>query len=93
MTLKITTLAAAALLAIAPTTRLSAQTSIETLRQTFLNPPNDAKPMMRWWWFGVAAEKPEILRELQQMKADNIGGVELALKRPRQRPLPLPGHA
>ena len=24
---------------------------------------------MRWWWFGAAVVKPEILRELQQMKA------------------------
>jgi hypothetical protein len=83
MTFKIATLAAAAFLAVAPAGHLSAQTSIETLRKTFLNPPNDAKPMMRWWWFGVAAEKPEILRELQQMKADNIGGVELAFVYPQ----------
>lgn len=34
--------------------------------------------MVRWWWFGPAVEKPEILRELQQMKADGIGGAELA---------------
>jgi len=38
--------------------------------------------MMRWWWFGTAVEKPEILRELQQMKADGIGGVELAFVYP-----------
>ena len=34
--------------------------------------------MVRWWWFGSAVEKPEILRELQQMRADGIGGAELA---------------
>jgi hypothetical protein len=83
MKITLRTLAAAALLAVAPTSYISAQTSIETLRKTFLSPPNDAKPMMRWWWFGVAAEKPEILRELQQMKADNIGGVELAFVYPQ----------
>jgi hypothetical protein len=38
--------------------------------------------MVRWWWFGAAVEKPEILRELQQMKADNIGGAELAFVYP-----------
>ena len=38
--------------------------------------------MMRWWWFGVAVEKPEILRELQQMKTDGIGGAELAFVYP-----------
>ncbi len=39
--------------------------------------------MVRWWWFGIAAERPEILRELQQMKADGIGGVELAFEYPQ----------
>lgn len=38
---------------------------------------------MRWWWFGVAADTPEILRELEQMKADGIGGVELAFVYPQ----------
>ncbi|WP_035349833.1 glycosyl hydrolase [Edaphobacter aggregans] len=83
MTLKIAAIAAAVLLAGASTTHTSAQTSIATLHQTFLNPPNDAKPMMRWWWFGTAVEKPEILGELQQMNADGIGGVELAFVYPQ----------
>ena len=61
---------------------LYAQTSIEALKSNFKNPPADAKPMMRWWWFGTAVEKPEILRELQQMKADGIGGAELAFVYP-----------
>jgi hypothetical protein len=38
--------------------------------------------MVRWWWFGAAVEKPEILHELQQMKADGIGGAELAFVYP-----------
>jgi hypothetical protein len=38
--------------------------------------------MVRWWWFGAAVEKSEILRELEQMKADNVGGVELAFVYP-----------
>ena len=39
--------------------------------------------MMRWWWFGLAVDKPEIRRELEQMKADGIGGVELAFVYPQ----------
>ncbi len=39
--------------------------------------------MMRWWWFGIAVEKSEIRRELEQMKADGIGGVELAFVYPQ----------
>jgi hypothetical protein len=52
--------------------------SVETLRKDFLNPPDASKPMVRWWWFGPAVVKPEILRELTQMKADGLGGAELA---------------
>ena len=54
-----------------------------TLKQQFQNPPANSKPMVRWWWFGLAVEKPEILRELQQMKADGIGGAELAFVYPQ----------
>lgn len=38
--------------------------------------------MVRWWWFGPAVTKPEILHELQQMQADGIGGAELAFVYP-----------
>src|ERR1700737_15456 len=55
---------------------------VQSLEQGFRNPPADARPMVRWWWFGTAVEKPEILRELQQMKADGIGGAELAFVYP-----------
>ncbi|QMV18011.1 hypothetical protein GOB94_04390 [Granulicella sp. 5B5] len=56
--------------------------SLPQLEQGFLNPPNSAKPMVRWWWFGPAVVKPEILHELEQMKADGIGGAELAFVYP-----------
>ncbi len=56
--------------------------SLQSLEQGFLNPPDSAKPMVRWWWFGAAVVKPEILRELEQMKADGIGGAELAFVYP-----------
>jgi hypothetical protein len=54
--------------------------SLASLRAGFANPPNEARPMVRWWWFGPAVVKPEILRELQQMKADGIQGAELAFE-------------
>jgi len=56
--------------------------TLQQLRGNFLHPPDNAKPMVRWWWFGPAVTKPEILRELQQMKADGIGGAELAFVYP-----------
>jgi hypothetical protein len=82
---KLATLAAVSLsLTLVPV--LLAQTpapSLETLHKGFLNPPNEARPMVRWWWFGTAVVKPEILRELQQMKADGIQGAELAFEYPQ----------
>jgi len=58
------------------------QATVARLQQTFVSPPDDARPMVRWWWFGAAVTRPEILRELQQMKADGIGGAELAFVYP-----------
>src|ERR1035437_1488259 len=48
--------------------------NIAEIYQKVITPPDDARPMVRWWWFGTAVEKPEILHELEQMKADGIGG-------------------
>ena len=50
---------------------------IDDLRKNFQHPPNDARIMMRWWWFGPAVTKPEIERELRVMKDGGIGGVEV----------------
>ncbi len=71
MALKATpTLALAALLA-------CGTAHAQTFEQRFQTPPDDARVMMRWWWFGPAVEKPELLREMQQMKAAGIGGFEI----------------
>jgi alpha-L-rhamnosidase len=51
--------------------------SVAAVRAGFISPPDDSKPMMRWWWFGPAVEKNELARELRAMKAGGIGGVEL----------------
>ncbi len=47
------------------------------IRNGFATPPADARPMMRWWWFGPAVEKTELARELRVMKAGGIGGAEI----------------
>jgi hypothetical protein len=41
------------------------------------SPPDDAKPMMRWWWFGPSVVKPELEREILAMKAGGFGGFEI----------------
>ena len=50
---------------------------LATLHQSFAHPPDNSRIMMRWWWFGPAVTKPELQRELEQMKAAGIGGVEI----------------
>jgi hypothetical protein len=50
---------------------------ISALQHAFEDPPADAKPMMRWWWFGPAVTHEELERELQAMDAAGIGGVEI----------------
>lgn len=54
-----------------------AQSSVAQLEKTFQSPPDNARVMMRWWWFGPAVTKPELLRELEQMKAGGFGGFEI----------------
>ena len=53
------------------------ETSLAALRHGFATPPMDARPMMRWWWFGPAVEPGELARELRTMKAGGLGGVEI----------------
>src|SRR5690348_3963315 len=57
--------------------------TVAQLAESFAHPPDDCRIMMRWWWFGPAVTKPEIQRELEQMKAAGIGGVEIATLYPQ----------
>jgi len=50
---------------------------IDDLQRSFLNPPDDTRIMMRWWWFGPAVTKPELEREMHVMKDAGIGGFEV----------------
>src|SRR5947207_7567669 len=54
----------------------SAQT-VADARRGFENPPDYARIMMRWWWFGPAITKPELEREMRMMKEGGIGGFEV----------------
>ncbi len=47
------------------------------LRQVFDAPPDDARVMMRWWWFGPAVTPAGLDRDLQAMKDAGLGGVEV----------------
>src|SRR5436190_3801825 len=50
---------------------------IDDLQRSFMNPPDDARIMMRWWWFGPAVTKAELEREMRVMKEGGIGGFEV----------------
>jgi hypothetical protein len=51
--------------------------SVAAVQQGFLDPPDDARILMRWWWFGPAVVKPELQREILAMKSGGIGGFEI----------------
>src|SRR5437763_634039 len=51
--------------------------NVADVRRGFENPPEDARIMMRWWWFGPAVTKPELEREMRLMKDGGIGGFEV----------------
>jgi hypothetical protein len=55
----------------------AADTDIEAVRRSFENSPDDARIMMRWWWFGPGVTKAEIERELRAMKSGGMGGAEV----------------
>ncbi|HYM10873.1 MAG TPA: glycosyl hydrolase [Bryobacterales bacterium] len=51
--------------------------SVADLYQAFERPPDDARILMRWWWFGPAVTRPELEREMRLMKEGGIGGFEV----------------
>ena len=50
---------------------------VEPLQQSFQQPPEEARIMVRWWWFGPAITKPGLEREMRRMKEGGIGGFEV----------------
>ncbi len=49
----------------------------DAFARTLAAPPDETRPMMRWWWFGPAVEKQELDRELRVMQKAGVGGVEI----------------
>jgi hypothetical protein len=48
--------------------------SVSDLRRGFERPPDDARMMVRWWWFGPSVTKPELEREMRFMKEAALAG-------------------
>ena len=55
---------------------------VAEVERLFARPPDDARIMMRWWWFGPSVSRAEIEAELRRMKDGGIGGFELAVVYP-----------
>src|SRR5262245_824153 len=51
--------------------------NVTDLQRGFERPPDDARIMMRWWWFGPSVTKAELEREMRLMKEGGIGGFEV----------------
>src|SRR6516164_5084271 len=56
---------------------LAQPSTLVELKRSFENPPDDARIMVRWWWFGPSVTKPELEREMRFMKEGGIGGFEV----------------
>ena len=50
---------------------------VAELLRDFQHPPDDARIMVRWWWFGPSVEKAELEREMRAMKEGGMGGFEV----------------
>ena len=59
------------------TVRLVTAGPLDDLQAAFATPPDDARIMMRWWWFGPTVEKAQLEREMRLMKEGGIGGFEV----------------
>jgi len=70
-------IALSVLLAVAVAMSPAAPASLADLRLGFQHPPDDARIMVRWWWFGPAVTIAELEREMRLMKEGGIGGFEV----------------
>jgi hypothetical protein len=64
---------------------------IDQLQSSFNQPPDDARIMVRWWWFGPAVTKSELEREMNVMKQGGIGGFDVEPTYPLALDGELPG--
>ena len=65
--------------------------NVAELRRGFETPPDDARIMVRWWWFGPSVTKAELEREMRLMKEGGIGGFEVQATYPLEVDNPAKG--
>ena len=60
----------------------TARPGLAAIRRSFAAPPDESRPMVRWWWFGPSVTREEIEAEMRRMKEGGFGGFELAVVYP-----------
>jgi hypothetical protein len=48
-----------------------------SLRESFITPPDSAKPRVYWWWLYNRINKESITRDLEEFRMKGISGVNL----------------
>lgn len=66
-------------------------TKPDVLRESFISPPDEAKPITYWWWLFNRVDKEGITRDLEEFKAKGIHGVNLMCNGGYAGVAPLPG--
>lgn len=56
--------------------------TLSGLRAAFRHPGDDARVLMRWWWFGSSTPVEDLDAQLQTMADAGLGGVEVAMVYP-----------
>ena len=59
------------------TSARSTTPTMAELERLFRTPPDEARIMMRWWWFGPMVTRAGLEREMRLMKDGGIGGFEI----------------
>ena len=49
----------------------------DSLKNSFISPPDSAKPRVYWWWLFNRVDKAGITRDLEEFRAKGISGVNL----------------
>ncbi|MFA6126278.1 MAG: glycosyl hydrolase [Bacteroidales bacterium] len=50
---------------------------VDSLKNSFLAPPDDARPRVYWWWLFNRVDKAGITRDLEEFRTKGISGVNL----------------
>jgi|WetSurMetagenome_2_1015567.scaffolds.fasta_scaffold02617_6 hypothetical protein len=61
------------------------------LRESFITPPDSAKPRVYWWWLYNRIDKESITRDLEEFRLKGISGVNLICTGGYAGQAPLPG--